>query len=363
MDNCFRGDPEGKRLARRQAALLSEAQMIARTLEVLLRRAGYDPSLCRQLAQDIKQKELVQLQKSYGRVQSRKKIKNNSGHPLLEGRPTNCLFLDESGKSYPEPHLAESFFALGAISIEEENCNNYTTWADDIKMAFFGKKDITFHEPYMRNFEGPYYFNGDTAKQTAFDTALNELIVKTDFVAFGVGVHKTAFSREFIETGIDPYLPTDIYSLAITLLLERYVDYLAYRNGKRLGRLTFESQGPKEDAYHQLEYARLLLEGSQWVPDSTFRDWLMPGVGFTPKCHSHPTELADMLSRDLFEWVRSGCRQVPKRWHLFSQKAYCREDCQRGKFGIKVFPDSEIREWIEGHREQYGTKKLKSAST
>lgn len=105
-----------------------------------------------------------------------------------------------------------------------------------------------------------------------------------------------------------------------------------------------------EDAFHQLEYARTLLEGSQWVPDSAFRNWLEPGLQFTPKQGSDPTELADMLSREIYEWIRSGCAVAPLRWNLFSRRIYCRGDGQMGKFGVKVFPDSDIRDRIEAHR-------------
>ena len=99
---------------------------------------------------------------------------------------------------------------------------------------------------------------------------------------FGVGVRKTAFQKEYVETGIDPYLPTDIYAAAIVLLLERYLDYLANTRAGSIGRVTFESQGPREDAIHQMEYARVLIHGTQWVAPASFR-WLETGLRFVPK--------------------------------------------------------------------------------
>ena len=114
--------------------------------------------------------------------------------------------------------------------------------------------------------------------------------------------------------------------------------------------ITLESQGPKEDALHQLEYARLLLGGTQWVPPSAFQQTIEPGARFVPKSGSHPTELADMFARDLFEWVRQGCTGDPKRWSRFSPKIYGRGNRSMGTFGVKVFPDSDIREQVERHR-------------
>ncbi len=138
------------------------------------------------------------------------------------------------------------------------------------------------------------------------------------------------------------------------MLIERYIDFLASQSVRRLGRVIFESQGTVEDATHQLEFARLLLDGSQWVPDSAFRGWLETGLRFQPKCGSDPMELADMFARDLYEWIRDDCDKIPKRWELFGKKIYCRGDGTMGKFGLKVFPDADIREKIDNHRKACG---------
>ena len=154
-----------------------------------------------------------------------------------------------------------------------------------------------------------------------------------------------------MEGGTDLYLPLDLYSVAIHLLFERYVDYLASHRPKRaIGRVTFESQGTRENAEHQRDYVDLLLSGTQWVPDAAFRHWLETGVRFTKKQGTEPMELADMLSRDVYEWARDDCASEPRRWSCFDPKVYRRADMAMGKFGIKVFPDSDIRAHIEMHR-------------
>jgi len=61
-----------------------------------------------------------------------------------------------------------------------------------------------------------------------------------------------------------------------------------------------------------------------------------------------------MFARDLFEWIRSDCINQPRRFGLFSKKIYCRDDGAMGKFGIKVFPDSDVRENVLKHRKQCG---------
>ncbi len=346
MPDSLWGDPEGRRPSKKRASLLAEAGQVARVLEVLLKRAEFDPEVVTELVKELAKKEQIELQRGYGRIESRRRFKPHVSHPLLEQRPRSVLFIDESGKSSSEPSMLyrSPIFALGGITMNEEAVDDYRVAADEIKLEFFDRKDITFHEPQMRNREGPYYFSGDESRQAEFDEAIDRLVEETDFVAFGVGVRKELFVEDFVNTGVDPYLPTDVYALAIIMLLERYIDFLSSSATKRLGRVTFESQGPLEDAYHQLEDARALIDGS--------RSWLETGLRFTTKSGSDPMELADMMSRDLFEWVRGECAMTPKRWDLLSEKIYCRSDGRMGKFGVKVFPDSDIRERVESHRAQ-----------
>ena len=348
------GDPEGRRLARKRAGLLAEAGRVARVLEILLKRAEFPRDDCTEIVIELGTQERIELQRSYGRIEPRKRFKGYSSQPLLEKRPISGLYVDENGKSGREPADKPAFFALGAIAIAEEAIAVYCTAADEIKREFFGRTDFTFHEPDMRFRDGRYWFSGNRDRQLEFDQAIEGLIEDTSFLVFGAGIRKGAFEEQFVATGIDPYLPTDVYLVAIILLLERYVDFLATSPQKKLGRVEFESQGPKEDAEHQLEYTGALLDGSQWVPDAAFRGWLETGLRFSPKSGSSPMELADMFSRDLYEWICGDCNVTPKRWNPFSQRVYCRGDGQMGKFGVKIFPDSDIRDRIQAHRLRYG---------
>ena len=222
------GDPSGRRIARLRALALSEAGKICRSLEVLLKRADFDAGTCEGLSQSIARQEQIELQRAHGRVEPRRRFRNNSSQPLLDQRLVSRLFVDEAGKSNPEPNLdGPTYFALGAIAMADEDIAFYRSEADSIKQEFFGRTDITFHEPNMRNHDGIYHFSGDSNRQTQFELALERLVRQTNFVTFGVGVRKSAFEAEFKYSGIDPYLPSDAYAVGILMLLERYVDYLA----------------------------------------------------------------------------------------------------------------------------------------
>lgn len=348
------GDPEGRRLARRRAAILAEAEQVGRVLEILLDRAGMPTTTVTELIRSLGAQQRRQLQVANGRIESRTRFTSRGGQPLQRHLPVNTLYVDESGTSHVPRGDTPEYFALGGIAIGDGESDRYRIAADTIKRDFFGRTDFQFHDPYMRNRTQTrhvdYSFSRDAMKQQAFDDAIGELLEHTEFVAVGVCIRKNAFDREFVQSGLDPYLPFDVYSIAMTLLLERYVDAIAYTQPESMGRVRAESQGPREDAYHQIEYARLLLEGSQWVSEKAFQQHLQTGMIFSPKRNSDPAELADIFARDLYEWVRGGCTVKPKWWHIFNRKIYVRGDGRMGKFGVKVFPDADIRGAIDQHR-------------
>ncbi|MDQ3167811.1 MAG: DUF3800 domain-containing protein [Chloroflexota bacterium] len=350
------GDPKGRRLARRRSALLAEASGVARLLDVLLNRADEPREEVGQIVKDLGRLERIALQDAHGRVEPRTRFKRSEPTPLVRQRNRNLLFIDESGQSGPVGSKGQRVFALAGIAMDEEAVDNYTVAANEIKLHFFETTDVTFHEPEMRLGKGRYEFGHDSDRQRAFERSISGLIEQTPFTAFGIAVRKDRFLSEYVDPGTDPYLPTDVYAVAIVMLLERYLDFLSSRSPSRLARVTFESQEARQDAYHQLEYARALMDGSQWVAGSSFRNWLEPGLRFTTKSGSDPMELADMFARDLFEWVRGDCVEDsrPRYWDQFSKKVHCRGDGRMGKFGVKVFPDHDIRERIDAHRRHCG---------
>ncbi len=89
-----------RREAARRARLLAEAGRVARMLEVLLQRADALVDGSRALTEQIGQLEQAALLRAHGRVESRRRFKHRSGHPLHEGREASYLFFDECGLSH-----------------------------------------------------------------------------------------------------------------------------------------------------------------------------------------------------------------------------------------------------------------------
>lgn len=352
------GDPTGRRISRRRTRQLEHAGRVASLLRVLLRRA--DSKLASQaedLERSVAAAEVISIQQSGGMIESRTRFvrPNTGGNPVRERRPINWLFMDEGGTAQPAKGPTDgAWFALAGVAMTLEQAKAYEEAADDLKMEFFGRTEITLHEPLMRTHRQDFSFGGDMHRQREFRDAVDRLVSDAEFAAFAVGLRKWELAAETAPP--DPYLPAGAYEIAMHLLLERYVDYLHYDDEDWRGRLTLEAQGSREDAEHQQAYVELLLNGTQWVPDSAFRNYLETGVRFVGKRGSHATELSDMLARDVFEWIRSGCKQEPRRWRIFEGKFYNRGDLRRGKFGLKVFPTDGIEDWVEAQRERSRTR-------
>lgn len=160
-------------------------------------------------------------------------------------------------------------------------------------------------------------------------------------------------SHAILEGHEFPNLPPGLYEMALTFLTERFVDILhADQELKPCGRLVFESIGNLEDARHQRAFADLLIHGSEFVSDGCFRGWLRPGCEFRTKRGSHPLELSDLAARAMLNWTRAGFANDHAFLKTWADKISTRQEVEQGKFGVKVFPDADIRDKILGVRTQ-----------
>lgn len=351
------GDPAGRLIAQQRAHHLSEAGLLAELLETAMRRADTSPAEMEAvvvLRQGLKDREQAELLRAHGRIEGRERFRKRggSGNPIADRWPTHALYVDESGRSDPASGAEESF-VLGAISMTAEQEDAYVRAVDELKMRFFGNTGVFFHETKVRSRDGAFGFSGDALRYADFVNTRDALIDDLDFTAFAVGIRKRVFVREYRDERPDPYMAIDVYPLAIKLLLERFLDFLAFLPSPRSGAVTMESQGAKENAEHQLTVADTLLYGTQWISEAAFRKFLLPGVTFKPKGGTSPIELSDMLAYDVVEWMNSNCSAEPSRWALWGRKFYRRGDLRHGKFGLKIFPTTGIVSEIEAHRDLF----------
>ena len=335
------------------AGALAEPMQLARILRRLLERIPSAEALeiaerVRKLEADLSDLERIEVWRSEGSEIGLVRHKVSGPDASAPGSvPVVQLFLDESGDAATGKG-ATDWLGLSGIAMTQSDVAAYVEAADILKRRFFGETNLTFHEPQMRHRQGRFSFEQDHAKQRAFSEAISQLADEAEFVAFGVGIRKAELVRlAEAEPEVRPF-QIDIYGVAIHLMAERFVEYLAPRSKRPAqGTFVFEAQTRHEDARHQRSLIETLLGGSPGIAQPAFVRHIEPGAKFVPKQGSHPTELADMLARDIFEWLKSDCTAEPARWPIWQRKFFARDDLARGKFGLTVFPDADIRQQIK----------------
>lgn len=335
------------------AGALAEPMHLARILRRLLERVPSAEALeiaerVRKLEADLSDLERIEVWRSEGSEIGLVRHKVSGPDASAPGSvPVVQLFLDESGDAATGKG-ATDWLGLSGIAMTSADQAAYVDAADALKRRFFGEANLTFHEPQMRHRQGRFSFEQDHAKQRAFSEALSQLADEAEFVAFGVGIRKAELVRlAEAEPEVRPF-QIDIYGVAIHLMAERFVEYLAPRSKRPAqGTFVFEAQTRHEDARHQRSLIETLLGGSPGIAQPAFVRHIEPGAKFVPKQGSHPTELADMLARDIFEWLKSDCTAEPARWPIWQRKFFARDDLARGKFGLTVFPEADIRQQIK----------------
>lgn len=268
------GDPDGIRILDRKKAALAEASRLVALAKLRLKSAEIASADFDSLLNELAAVEKLETGKGSSTVPGRKNYRRKAGKRRKSSSvlgPT--LFVDEAGRSEGiAAARSDESFALGAVSMTSEAVDDYIQAADDIKLAFFGDNTVTLHEPDMSRRTQPFHFSGDLSKALEFDQAIRALVAESDFTAFAVGVRKGALSAEFSGQRPDPYLPASVYDLAIHLLVERYVDYLAYHPDRPRAAIVMESQEAKPDALHQLTVSETVAYGTQWVDPRAFQN-------------------------------------------------------------------------------------------
>jgi len=351
--NVAAQDPEAKRLARARAAqaeealqLLALAQRRVVSLEDDALRNALDG-----LRRDLRRRFEADESRGGGHLEPRKKYKGRSQHLALEhGRGVITLYIDESGK--PQRDLDQPHFVLAGVAMDDDAAQAYVEAANTLKRNYGLPPSLCLHAPQIEKGVDDFAFGNDACIQAAFRQELDRLVASTDFRLLGAVIRKDKLAQLLSEGTEFPNLPPGLYEMALTFLAERFVDMLhADQVLKPCGRLVFESIGNLEDALHQRAFADLLIHGTEFVSDGCFRGWLRPGCEFRTKDGSHPIELADLAARALLNWTRAGFSIDHTFLNLWGPKISTRDEVERGKFGIKVFPDTDIRDKVVRIRE------------
>lgn len=343
-----RKDPEGKRIARMRADTAAEALELLNAVTHRLGRLGL-PDVAQaleNLRRDLRRFQTEESGRGQGHLEPRAKYKGRSQHLAVEsGRGVVTLYLDESGQAIPSPD--QPVFVLAGVAMTDDQSEAFTVSSDRLKDKFGLPRSLTLHGPKIEKGVDEFSFDDNLAKQAEFRLAVEQLIESSSFQLLGAIIRKDALATDLQSGENYGNLPPGLYEMALTFVAERFVDMLfCDQKNKPCGCLVFESIGNLEDALHQRAFADLLIHGSEFVSDGCFRGWLRPGCRFKTKEGSHSLELADLAARALLTWTRAGFPDEHDFWRLWAKRISTQDEIERGKFGVKIFPDQDIREWV-----------------
>lgn len=331
-------------IAKEKAAQARQAIRLAQWLQIFMGRLGQEQSLVKALIQNLT--ELETRLEATGAVRIEGRLNHKSGGSGKSDETVH-LFVDESGSESLSAN--SSVFVVAGVALTEAAIIEYKAKADEIKLRYLGDTEITFHEPFLKKRTGDFSrLRPD--EHDAFVKEVTALYESTPFTGFAVAIQKAAFV-DFQTKHSSDWLEGSIYDVAVGFLAERFVDYLCQLGRPVRGRIRFESIQSVPDAHRQRAYAELLIRGTQWVSRKSFLGSLETGCVFESKNGSSPCEIADSLARSTFEWVTSECQVSTLLWEMFSRKFYSRGDNRRGKFGLKVFPDENLKNQVDAHRQ------------
>lgn len=337
-------DPEGKRLARMRASSAADALEL---LSIVKKRcSSIDQAAVVErleaLILDLRRFQSAEAQRGGGHLEPRAKYKGRSQHLAVEGgRGLLTLYLDESGQAQKSPD--QPVFVLAGVAMDEDQAASYVANADSLKIRFGLDPSITLHGPKIEKGVDSFAFGDDRQKQEAFQAGVADLVRAAEFTLVGAIIRKDALERDVANGEDYGNLPPGLYEMALTFVAERLVDMLYADANRPCGSLLFESIGNLEDALHQRAFADLLIHGSEFVSDGCFRGWLKPGCQFRTKAGSHPLELADLAARAMLTWTREGMPADHAFWALWASRIAMRDDLEKGRFGVKIFPDGDVR--------------------
>ncbi|MGE0000467.1 MAG: DUF3800 domain-containing protein [Fimbriimonadaceae bacterium] len=294
---------------------------------------------------DLRRRHTEDVQRGEGHLDGRSKYKGRSQHLAVEsGRGVVTLYIDESGQA--QPTRDQPVFVLAGIAMDDAESADFVGASDHLKDRFGLSPSVTLHGPKIEKGTDEFAFKGDPYVQAEFRASVDRLVEASSFRLLGAIIRKDVLERDLLAGEDYGNLPPGLYEMALTFVAERFVDMLYGDESRPCGSLVFESIGNREDALHQRAFADLLIHGSEFVSDGCFRGWLRPGCQFRIKDGSHPLELADLAARAMHTWTRAGMPDDHPFWNLWAKRITGRDDLQRGRFGVKVFPDGDIREAV-----------------
>ena len=211
----------------------------------------------------------------------------------MEEKKKYFLFADECGDSNLSVY-EKSFpvFTLCGIIVSREQIRKLERDVKALKERIWGTSDIILHSYEIRHLKKAYLPLKDKAIKQDFYKGLDRILGENGaYIIVSSTVLKDDYARKYGKLG-------DIYSQALTFLLERAVFYVDDVNPEVGGTIDamLERRGKVEDKKLSERYNELREKGTYWVTPERMKD-RMGKLEFVPKAANIiGLQIADLIA-------------------------------------------------------------------
>jgi hypothetical protein len=245
------------------------------------------------------------------------------------------VFMDESGdhnlKDGGDPNYP--LFVLVAVLIDGDEYVKIDQKFEQIKLKFFGNKNIVFHEREIRKAEGVFRILQNPDTRNEFLQDLNRTIEDSRFKIIASVIDK----RKLLEKYLYPENP---YDISLQFILERIGFEVQSRRSASEVPIRAESRGKKEDGKLREEFNRICSGNSAL----SFNSHLLSRIFSKMRLYFHKKEenivgiqLADLIARPIgISYLRPN--QQNRAYKSILRKFRTSSAGKIEGYGLKIFP-------------------------
>jgi hypothetical protein len=241
------------------------------------------------------------------------------------------LFIDESGDPSLNSINSEfPVFTLLGCLFDQDSYISIKEKINNLKIDFFGSKNIILHSRDIRKCEGVFTKLFDLNIKENFYKRLNQILEQENYTIIAVAIQKQNYIDKYGKISDDPY------ELSLSFLLERalmHTDSSVHNNIH----IKIESRGKKEDLMLQKRYNRLLDNGSSHIESNRFKEKF------------NKMEFVKKIKNDIGLQIADLCAYPVARHIINPKEPYPAYDIVKKKFrkgknesflgyGLKIFP-------------------------
>lgn len=134
----------------------------------------------------------------------------------------------------------------------------------ELKYKYFPDEGAILHSREIRKAQGRFKMLQNEQTRNSFMMDLSDLMSKLSYELIICIIDKNRLVEKYDGNAFNPY------ELSVKVILER-ANYLVKYRDVGVINCMFESRGNKEDTDLQLEFYRLLNEGTEYIPPNEFR--------------------------------------------------------------------------------------------